>query len=70
MNDIEKALDNLENQNDSIFTRLKELDESNRIVRKDLAETVQKKDDDISNNSSKTPNNIKNESSFKADNKH
>ena len=46
MNDIEKALDNLETQNDSIFTRLKELDESNRNVRKELAETIHKKDED------------------------
>jgi hypothetical protein len=56
LNDIEKALDNLESQNDSIFTRLKELDESNRNVRKELAETINKKDEDNSQNtSSKSP---------------
>ena len=37
LNEIEKALDNLENQNDNIHSKLKELLESNREIRKEMS---------------------------------
>lgn len=37
LNEIEHALDNLESQNDNIHSKLKELLESNREVRKEMA---------------------------------
>lgn len=38
LNEIESALDNLESQNDNIHSKLRELLESNRTIRKEMAD--------------------------------
>lgn len=44
LNEIESALDNLESQNDSILAKLKDILESNREIRKEIA-SASKKDE-------------------------
>ena len=56
LNEIENALDNLENQNDTIHSKLKELLESNREIRQEMISLgmINKKEPD-SDVSSRTP---------------
>lgn len=60
MNEIESALDNLESQNDNIHSKLKELLESNREFRKEMASLgiVNKKDAEGSSNASQVSSDV------------
>jgi hypothetical protein len=56
LNAIESALDNLENQNDNIHAKLKELLESNREIRgemQSLGMVAKKEKDEAANNEQK-----------------
>lgn len=51
LNEIEHALDNLESQNDNIHSKLKELLESNREIRKEMADLGMMKGAESANHS-------------------
>ncbi len=67
MDEIEHALDNLETQNDNIHSKLKELLESNREIRKEMANLGMSKSSENENQQLKNLN-INNIESNKASN--
>lgn len=56
MNEIEKALDNLENQNDNIHSKLKELLESNREIRQEMSSLLNGKSNEPPKSASSSKN--------------
>jgi hypothetical protein len=67
LDEIEHALDNLETQNDNIHSKLKELLESNREIRKEMANLGMSKSSENENQQLKNLN-INNIESNKASN--